>query len=160
MSKSTPDPPDACSKERAQTPPSAWYVLRPLPCRRRFSAKATCGPAPGAQVFEPLHLTPDLRAPTGCRSQFSLVLLCLSTLSFCMCSPEVTVTSLHPPRLCRLAVFSIKPTFLAPFSANQRCLAPDVLSGTEPHGGADWRCMHTDVVQTFSLWTRQCLEHM
>ena len=29
-----------------------------------------------------------------------------------MCSPEVTVTSLHPPRLCRLAVFSIKPTLL------------------------------------------------
>ena len=25
---------------------------------------------------------------------------------------EVTVTSLHPPRLCRLAVFSIKPTLL------------------------------------------------
>ena len=30
-----------------------------------------------------------------------------------MCSPEVTVTSLHPPRLCRLAVFSIKPTILS-----------------------------------------------
>ena len=53
-------------------PPSAWHVLRPLPCPRRFSAKATCGPAPGAQVFEPLHLTPDLRAPTGCHSPFSL----------------------------------------------------------------------------------------
>ena len=26
---------------------------------------------------------------------------------------EVTVTSLHPPRLCRIAVFSIKPTFLS-----------------------------------------------
>ena len=37
--------------------------------------------------------------------------LCLSALSFCMCSPEVTVTSLRPPRLCRLAVFSIKPNF-------------------------------------------------
>ena len=28
-------------------------------------------------------------------------------------SSEVTVTSLHPPRLCRLAVFSIKPTLLS-----------------------------------------------
>ena len=33
--------------------------------------------------------------------------------AFCMCSLEVTVTSLHPPRLCRLAVFSIKPTLLS-----------------------------------------------
>ena len=41
------------------------------------------------------------------------ILFCLS-LSFCLCSFEVTVTSLHPPRLCRLAVFSIKPTFLFP----------------------------------------------
>ena len=36
-------------------------------------------------------------------------------MSFCVClscvSPEVPVTSLYPPRLCRLAVFSIKPTF-------------------------------------------------
>ena len=40
--------------------PSAWRVLRPLPCPLRFSAKATRGPAPGAHVFEPLHLTPDL----------------------------------------------------------------------------------------------------
>ena len=40
--------------------PSAWRVLRPLPCALRFSAKATRGPAPGVHVFEPLHLTPDL----------------------------------------------------------------------------------------------------
>ena len=32
-----------------------------------------------------------------------------------MCSPEVTVTSLRPPRLCRLAVFSIKPTLVTKF---------------------------------------------
>ena len=32
----------------------------------------------------------------------------------CVC-PEVTVTSLHPPRICRLAVFSIKPTLLSLF---------------------------------------------
>ena len=38
------------------------------------------------------------------------ILFCLS-LSFCLCSLEVTVTSLYPPRLCRIAVFSIKPTF-------------------------------------------------
>ena len=39
----------------------------------------------------------------------------LSLLSFfvlrCV-GPEVTVTSFHPPRLCRLAVFSIKRTLL------------------------------------------------
>ena len=34
--------------------------------------------------------------------------LCLS-----VCVPEATITSLHPPRLCRLAVFSIKPTLLS-----------------------------------------------
>ena len=43
-------------------PPSAWHVLRPLPCPRRFLEKAIRGPEPGAQVFEPLHLTSDLRA--------------------------------------------------------------------------------------------------
>ena len=31
-----------------------------------------------------------------------------------MCSPELTVTSLRPPRLCHLAVFSIKPTLPPP----------------------------------------------
>ena len=31
-----------------------------------------------ARVFEPLHLTPDLRAPTGRQSTFSFVFLCLS----------------------------------------------------------------------------------
>ena len=35
-------------------------MLRPLPCALRFSAKPTRGPAPGAHVLEPLHLTPDL----------------------------------------------------------------------------------------------------
>jgi hypothetical protein len=33
-------------------PPSAWRVLRPLPCPRRFSARATRGPALGAHVFK------------------------------------------------------------------------------------------------------------
>ena len=32
---------------------------------------------------------------------------------FCLCSLEVTVTSLHPPRLCRIAVFSVNATFLS-----------------------------------------------
>ena len=40
----------------------------------------------------------------------------LSFFVFLYVSPEVTVTSLHPPRLCRLAVFSI-PTLL---SADQK----------------------------------------
>ena len=78
-----------------------------------FLEKAIRGPEPGAQVFEPLHPPPDLRAPTGRQSTFSFVFLCLS-LSFCLCSLEVTVTSLHPPRVCRLAVFSIKPTLPPP----------------------------------------------
>ena len=47
-----------------------------------------------------------------CRSRHSspssVVCLCPS-----VCSPEVTVSSLHPPRLCRLVVFSIKPTLLS-----------------------------------------------
>ena len=41
------------------------------------------------------------------------------TLSLCLCSLEVTVTSLHPPRLCCIAVLSIKPTFLT-FSKTHR----------------------------------------
>ena len=42
---------------------------------RRFLEKAIRGPEPGAQVSEPLHLTPDLRAPTGRQSTFSFVFL-------------------------------------------------------------------------------------
>ena len=44
-------------------PPSAWRVLRPLPCPLRFSAKAARGPAPGAHVFEPclLYTSPSPR---------------------------------------------------------------------------------------------------
>ena len=44
----------------------------------------------------------------------SLSILCSLSLAFCVCSPEVTVTSLHPTRVCRLAVFSIKPTLPPP----------------------------------------------
>ena len=88
------------------------HHLRRLPWHRRFSAKAIRGPEPGAQVLEPLHLTPALRAPTGRPSTFSSVFLCLS-LSFCLSSLEVAVASLPPPHLCRIAVFSIKPTFLS-----------------------------------------------
>ena len=84
-------------------PPSAWPVLRRLPWPRTSLAKAISGPEPGAQVLEPLHLTPALRAPTGrpstfCSvfltdsylrattgriSTFSSVFLCLS-VSFCL----------------------------------------------------------------------------
>ena len=42
--------------------------------------------------------------------------LLLSVFVFLYVSPEVTVTSLHPPRLCRLAVFSIKPDHPSPLS--------------------------------------------
>ena len=52
------------------------------------------------------------RLKPNCRSchssPSSVVCLCPS-----VCSPEVTVSSLHPPRLCRLVVFSIKPTLLS-----------------------------------------------
>ena len=75
-------------------PPSAWHVLRPLPCPRRFLEKAIRGPEPGAQVFEPLHLTPDLRAPTGRQSTFSFVFLCLS-----VCVLKLRSLRLDPPRL-------------------------------------------------------------
>ena len=65
------------------------------------------------------------------------------TESFCACSPEVTVTSLHPPRLCRLAVFSIKSTFpviVSPASADTLklwysppcCVDPDRNIGSGP----------------------------
>ena len=39
-------------------------------------------------------------------------ILCCLSLSFRACLPEVTVTSLytlHPPRLCRIAVLLVKP---------------------------------------------------
>ena len=32
------------------------------------------------------------------------------TLYLCLCSIAVTVIALHPPRLCRIAVLSLKPT--------------------------------------------------
>ena len=75
-------------------PPSAWHVLRLLPCPRRFLEKATRGSALGAQEFEPLHLTPDLRAPTGRQSTFSFVFLCLS-----VCALKLRSLRLDPPRL-------------------------------------------------------------
>ena len=36
---------------------------------------------------------------------------CCSSSHLCLCSIAVTVTALHPTRLCRIAVFSVKPTF-------------------------------------------------
>ena len=47
---------------------------------------------------------PDLMIKV-CHPQFSVVFLCPSVR---VC-PEVTVTSLHPPRLCRIAVLLVKP---------------------------------------------------
>ena len=88
-------------------PPSAWPVLRRLPWPRKFLAKAIRGPEPGAQVLEPLPLTRILGPPPDVYLHSLLsffVFLCLS-LSFCLHSLEVTVTSLHPLRLCRIAVF-------------------------------------------------------
>ena len=55
----------------------------------------------GAHALKP-QLTPDLCAPTGCRSLFTVVFPCHSVRVVC---PEVTATSFHPLRFCRLAVF-------------------------------------------------------
>ena len=73
----------------------------------------------------------DLCAPpgmsSGCHTQHSILyslslscivytlfsVLCRLSSSFSVYGSEVTVTSLRPPRLCRLAVFSIKPTLLS-----------------------------------------------
>ena len=99
-------------------PPSAWLVLRRLPWPRKFLAKAIRGPAPGAPVLEPLHLTPMSSGSWGHHRTSIYILFCLSLSFFVFLSVslEVTVTfatSLHPPRLCRIAVFSINPTFLS-----------------------------------------------
>ena len=60
----------------------------------------------------PRRLKPNPIYKHYCRSchssPSSVVCLCPS-----VCSPEVTVSSLHPPRLCRLVVFSIKPSLLS-----------------------------------------------
>ena len=45
------------------------------------------------------------------------------TLYLCLCTLGVTVTPLHPLRLCRIAVFSLKPTFLS----LTQCLNPELL---------------------------------
>ena len=55
------------------------------------------------------RLTSTLSVPTG--RQSTCLHSLLSFFVFLSVSLEVTVTSLHPPRLCRVAVFSIKPTF-------------------------------------------------
>ena len=64
--------------------------------------------------FSKEHLSHGLDRFSGGSNAVQGVLL--SLLSFFVLrrvGPEVTVTSLHPPRLCRLAVFSIKPTLLS-----------------------------------------------
>ena len=105
-------------------PPSAWLVLRRLPWPRRFLAKAIRGPAPGAPVLEPLHLTPMSSGSWGHHRTSIYILFCLSLSCFIFLSVkpclEVTVTSLPPLRLCRNAVFSIKPTFSSRTSSSTR----------------------------------------
>ena len=66
----------------------------------RGSHRAWCHPATLSRSPSP--------GPTTATTIFSSL-----ALYYCACSLEVTVTSLHPPRLCRIAVFSIKPTFLS-----------------------------------------------
>ena len=78
--------------------------------------------------------------PPGCHTQHSILyslslscivytlfsVLCRLSSSFSVYGSEVTVTSLRPPRLCRLAVFSIKPTLLSGLqSGGLARLSPD-----------------------------------
>ena len=92
---------------------STSTVRRPYHHVITTSLHLGCGPEPGAQVLEPPHLTPALRAPPGRPSTVSSVLLSLSFSVFLSVCLEVTVTSLHLLRLCRLAVFSLKPPLLS-----------------------------------------------
>ena len=70
-------------------------------------------------VWHPLNLNrlrglSDRKSTGSVKPTFSPDVYLHSLLSFFVflsVSLEVTVTSLHPPRLCRIAVFSIKPTF-------------------------------------------------
>ena len=69
--------------------------------RRLFPLAST------ASAIPPLSMRPS-PGPIS-----SMTIFCSVSLSYCVCCFEVTVTSLHPPRLCRIAVFSVKPTFLS-----------------------------------------------
>ena len=98
-------------------------LQRPRAPRRVCSLPGCRGgpiPTPPSRTLR----TPSTNAANG--SAGLKFLTCSLALYYCACSPEVTVTSLHPPRQCRLAVFSIKPNLLSfPFStttpASLRC---------------------------------------
>ena len=72
---------------------------------------------------------------------FAAVLVVFLSPSVCV-APEVTVTSLRPPRLCRLAVFSTKPTLLSflPFGTLESEIR-SAISGQRPqrYPGAETR---------------------
>ena len=55
-------------------------------------------------------------------------ILCCLSLSFRACRPEVTVTSLHPPRLCRIAVLLVKPIVSLSLESTQTVTSPGKLS--------------------------------
>ena len=60
------------------------------------------------------------------------------TLYLCLCSIAVTVTALPPTRLCRIAVFLVKPTFLSnQSSALQADGAETVLALRDLHPQGD-----------------------
>ena len=82
--------------------PDSITALRALVFRRYnsthhhyslYAVKCTC-------YHTQPHLRPSMHIHAHCHAH-------------CLCGSGVTVTSLRPPRLCRLAVFSIKPTLLS-----------------------------------------------
>ena len=74
---------DGAASSGACGHPSAWPVLRRLPWPRRFLAKAIRGPAPGAQVLEPLPLTRILGSPPDVSLRFLLSFFVFLYLSVC-----------------------------------------------------------------------------
>ena len=111
------------------TPPSS--ACAGLSAGTCASALSVTGSRCGSLLSRPTRTSRTLTTATvtaisGLRPYSSYLSISLSrsiTLSLCLCvSPEVTVTSLHPPRLCRLAVFSIQPTLLS-ISTSHYCVA-------------------------------------
>ena len=62
---------------------------------------------PSSRLLPPCVIEPCIRA---IRAQLVPASYPLSFYALLRVQPEVTVTSLHPPRLCRIAVFSINKT--------------------------------------------------
>ena len=80
--------------------PSAKCAPKPPPCALRFSAKPTRGPATGAHVLEPLHLTQDLCAPPGMSHSILYSLFCVVyTLEGRVLKPSPLSRALSPANI-------------------------------------------------------------